>query len=97
MTYELLRVTGSGRHLIGDYGTYGAALTARCDDVLAELRGNGGWWTRAEHVIVGPGLEGPRTEHGLCTELGVDRDRTDPPAAADLVDAEQWLVPLHQP
>ena len=95
MIYELLRIDGDVREPLGEYDNYAEALSARCQDVLALLRDHDGWWTRAEHVIVGPGLDGPCTEHGLCTEIGVDRDRHEPPTADDLIDAEEWLTPLH--
>lgn len=98
MSYELIAIAAGGdRRRLGTYPTYAEAVRARGDDVFAQLRDAAGWWTRAEHVIVGPGLDGPDTEHGFCTELGVDSDGVNPPAPADLLDARQWLDSLHQP
>ena len=98
MTYDLITIADDGsRTLIGRFERYDDAIAARGHDVLAQLAAQGGWWTRVEHVIVGPGLAGPRTEHGFATELGVDPDRDSAPTAADLADAREWLEALHQP
>ena len=98
MTYELIGISGNGdRRSLGTFPQYADAVRARGDDVFAQLRHQGGWWTRAEHVIVGPGLDGPHTEHGFCTEFGVDRDRGEAPTIDDLIDAREWLTALHQP
>lgn len=98
MTYDLIAVAADGdRTVIGHYDRYDHAVAARGRDVLTQLAAAGGWWTRVEHVIVGPGLAGPQTEHGFCTELGVDPDRESAPSAADLADAREWLDTLHQP
>ena len=98
MTYELIAITGDGsRRSVGTYPDYADAVRARGDDAFAQLRDQDGWWTRAEHVIVGPGLDGPSTEHGFCTEFGVDRDRTAAPTIDELLDAREWLHALHQP
>ena len=98
MTYDLITVASDGsRTPVGRYDNYDDAVAARGRDVLAQLAAQGGWWTRIEHVIVGPGLGGPRTEHGFCTELGVDPDRAGAPTSADLADAREWLEALHQP
>ena len=98
MTYTLFTVSADGdrRHL-ATFDDYDNAVAARGRDVLAQLVAQGGWWTRVEHVIVGPGFDGPRTEHGFCTELGVDPERHHAPNRADLADAKEWLDALHQP
>lgn len=97
MTYDLIAVTDGARQRIGRYDRYDDAVAARGRDVLAQLAAQGGWWTRAEHVIVGPGVRGSRTEHGFCTELGVDPGRDRAPTAADMDEARVWLETLHQP
>lgn len=97
MSYRLISLTGAGTGAtIGVYPTYGDALAARADDVLSQLTAAGGWWTRVEHTIVGPGAHGPRTEHPCCTELGVPTDRAEPPGPDDLHDAAQWLKIVHR-
>lgn len=98
MTYDLITLAADGsRQLVGRFEDYDDAVAARGRHVLARLAAEGGWWTRAEHVIVGPGLAGPRTEHGCCTELGVDPNRADAPSPADLAGAREWLEALHRP
>lgn len=98
MTYDLIAIAddGSRRH-VASFADYADAVAARGRDVLTQLAAHGGWWTRVEHAIVGPGVDGPRTEHGFCTELGVDPDRDRAPTAADIADAREWLEALHQP
>ena len=96
MTYQLHAVSSDDHlHLVGAYDDYRIALRARVDDVLARLERNDGWWTRIEHVIIGPGLDGPQTRHELCTELGVDPADGRVPTRADLWDARDWLLFAH--
>jgi hypothetical protein len=98
MTYQLFTVgSGDRRQLVGRYDDYDDAVVARGRDVLVQLAAQGGWWTRVEHVIVGPGRDGPETDHMFCTELGVDPDRANAPTAADMQDAREWLDALHEP
>jgi len=98
MTYDLIAIASDGsQRPVASFDDYDDAVLARGRDVLAQLVAAGGWWTRAEHTIVGPGVEGPRTEHGFCTELGVERERRVAPSAADLAAARDWLEALHQP
>ncbi len=97
MAYRLIRLTGCPpNRFVGEYPTYAEALAARGSDTFTELVANDGWWLRIEHVIVGPGLDGPATVHPFCTELGVDPHRTVGPTPDDLVDAHGWLTALHQ-
>jgi hypothetical protein len=98
MSYQLISLTGSNPHrVVGEYDNYGDALVARGNDVLAQLRDNAGWRMRCEHLIVGPGGQGPEMVHPFCTELGVDPDRGTPPTEHDLDEAHNWLTALHQP
>ena len=72
--YELRAVpptdAGSPLRVIGRYQTYEEASWARDEDVLDQLAVLGGWYALIEHVIVGPGLQGPRTVHRHATALG---------------------------
>lgn len=79
---------------IGRYRTYDEALRARDEDVIDQLAASGGWYMLIEHVIVGPGLRGPRTPHGLATALGVDPAAGRIPGPDDLDDARRWLVAI---
>lgn len=96
--YELHGVTPDGGEpplrLIGRYATYEEAFRARDEDVLNELAARGGWYTVIEHVIVGPGLLGPRTVHPHATALGVDPALGRIPNQGDLDDARRWLTTI---
>ncbi|MFL6238365.1 MAG: hypothetical protein ACJ735_02570 [Actinomycetes bacterium] len=98
--YELLALTdgedASVRRVLGRYQSYEAALRARGSDVLRQLAATGGWYITIEHVIVGPGLSGPQTEHRHSTALGVALSAGRPPTAADLQDAADWLRQLRR-
>lgn len=93
--YELLELRTSEQDAslrpVGRYRTYEDALQARDEDVLRELAARGGWYTLIEHVIVGPGLQGPRTVHRHATALGVDPATGRVPDPEDLDDARRWL------
>jgi len=96
--YELLAVLGideTGARWIGRYWSYEEALRARDEDVLHQLAARGGWYTLIEHVIVGPGLRGPRAVHSHATALGVDPAAGRIPAPDDLDDARGWLTTIH--
>ena len=92
----LLRGEETGVRLIGRYRSYEEALRARDEDVLDQLGAGGGWYTLVEHVIVGPGLRGPRTVHPHATALGVDPAAGRIPTPDDLDDARRWLETIHQ-
>jgi hypothetical protein len=96
--YELFAVPSSGEEAalcrIGRYRTYDEALHARDEDVIDQLAARGGWYTLIEHVIVGPGLQGPRTAHRHATALGVDPAAGRVPNPDDLDDARQWLATI---
>jgi hypothetical protein len=97
VSYELMMVDGGGvPHPVGVYPDYETAVLARVEDVLFCLAGNSGWWTRVEHVIIGPGVDGPVTSHPFCTELGVDPRGGRQPTATDLQDAREWLLVVHE-
>jgi hypothetical protein len=97
LSYELMMVDDDGMsHLVGCYPDYETAVRARVEDVLCWLARNGGWWTRVEHVIVGPGVDGSATSHPFCTELGVDPRDGRQPTTSDLEDARSWLLVVHE-
>jgi hypothetical protein len=96
MTYRLLALSDDGpARPVGAYPTYEAALLARIDDVIDQLRANDGWWLRIDHLIVGPGVDGADTDHPLCTGLGVDPAMDRVPVEQDLTDARRWLMFAH--
>src|SRR4051812_38372351 len=59
------------RHL-GHYPALDDALRARVTDVLEQLAANDGWLVTVEHLVIGPGPDGPATVLGHITEIGAD-------------------------
>lgn len=100
LPYELLAVPaaaeGAALRRIGRHATYDAALRARDNDVLDQLAARGGWYTLIEHLIVGPGLQGPRTVHRHATAVGVDPAAGRVPSPDDLDDARSWLTAIRK-
>jgi hypothetical protein len=98
--YELLAVPAgveeAGLRRVGRYRAYEEALRARDEDVIDQLAARGGWYTLVAHVIVGPGLEGPRTVHRHATALGVDPAAGRVPSPHDLDDAREWLAAIRE-
>ena len=56
---------------VGRYPDLDQAVRARIEDVLAQLVTNG-WLVTAEHLVIGPGADGPATVYCCMTELGAD-------------------------
>jgi hypothetical protein len=100
LPYELLAVPAGAEEAvlrrIGRYRTYDEALRARDEDVIEQLAGSGGWYTLIEHVIVRPGLRGPRTAHRHATALGVDPAAGRVPSPDDFDDARSWLTAIRE-
>jgi hypothetical protein len=96
LPYELLAVPvdreATTTSPIGRYRSYEEALRARDDNVIDQLAARGGWYTLVEHLIVGPGLQGPLTVHRHATALGVDPAVGRVPGPDDLDDARHWLA-----
>jgi hypothetical protein len=74
---------------LGDYPSFDTALAARDEDVIAQLAERPTPPREISHLIVGPGLRGPRTEHPIVTFAGADVDDPDPSAEASATEA--WL------
>ena len=85
---------------LGDYPDLNVAVDHHQDDAVLQLANNGGDWTHVSHLIVGPGLQGPETEHWYYCHLGPDRDipRVDPDKqlVATLVDTRLWLEAVRE-
>jgi hypothetical protein len=96
MTYRLIALPDDApSRTVGDYPDFETALLGRIEDVVDQLRANHGWWLRADHLIVGPGPDGPQTHYPLCTGLGVDPASDKVPAETDLAEARRWLMFAH--
>lgn len=86
---------GAWRYL-GHHPDLDATLRARVEDVLAQLAANDGWLIQVEHLIVGPGPDGPATISCCVSELGADPRSDRIPAPFDLSGARRWLLATHQ-
>ena len=93
MTYLLYRIEQPGSPSdgipLGDYPDFDAALAARDGDVVSQLADCPIPPRQISHLIVGPGLRGPRTEHPIVTFAGADVDDPDP--AAEAAATRAWL------
>jgi hypothetical protein len=82
------------RHL-GHYPALDEALRGRVDDVLAQLAANDGWLVTVEHLVIGPGPDGPATVLGHITEIGADPAEDRVPDPYDEAGARRWLMAAH--
>ena len=71
-----------------------AALNARDDDVLAQLSIRPAPPREINHVIVGPGANGPRTVHPIVSFVGADV--TDNCPDLELAETAEWLRAIRQ-
>ena len=79
----------------GDYADLESAIRARVEDVLAQLATNDGWLINAEHLILGPGHDGPTTMHMFVTELGADPGSDRVPSPHNEPAMRRWLLAAH--
>lgn len=94
MVYSLFRLAEYGDEpsapSIGEgFPNFGAALTARDDDVLAQLSARPAPAREVNHLIVGPGAHGPRTAHPIVSFVGADV--TDNCPELELAETAAWL------
>ena len=79
----------------GHYADLQAAVLARVEDVLAQLAASDGWLINTEHLIIGPGHDGPATLHLYVTELGADPDSDRVPSPHNEPAMRRWLLSAH--
>ncbi len=93
MTYQLYRAQSIDADpempSLGEYDDFDAALSARDRDVIAQLECAPVPPREITHLIIGPGLRGPRTRHPLITFAGTTV--TDPDPAAQIEEIRDWL------
>jgi hypothetical protein len=85
----------SWRHL-GHYPDLETAVRARIEDVLAQLAVNDGWLLNAQHLIIGPGDDGPATLHCYVSEVGADPSDDKVPSPHNEPALRQWLLSAHR-
>lgn len=101
-TYQLIALNPGGagdssagwRHL-GHHPDLETALRARVEDVLHQLAGRDGWLVTAEHLVIGPGPDGPATIFGHVTEIGADPASDRAPDPHNEAGARRWLLSAH--
>lgn len=81
---------------LGRFASYEAALLVRDEDVVRQLIEAGGWYVEVDHVILGPGLRGPETEHRLAAGVGIPPGPGTQPTQSDLDQTRHWLAQLHR-
>ncbi|MCW2599479.1 MAG: hypothetical protein JWM02_1308 [Frankiales bacterium] len=80
---------------VGHYPDLDQAVRARIEDVLQQLQGNDGWLVTAEHLVIGPGQDGPATVHCCMTEIGADPASNRIPDPFNLDATRSWLLAAH--
>lgn len=100
--FQLLALTtvrGGGRPVswrhLGRHRDLEAAVRARVEDVLAQLNANDGWLINAQHLIVGPGADGPATLHSYISEVGADPGDDTVPSPHNEAAVRTWLLAAH--
>ena len=97
MDYRLYRADerGGPHALLGHHPGYEIALAARDEDALGQLADAGGQRVVARHLIIGPGLLGPLTDHPVTTAFGSD-DPVHVDVDATLAEARTWLAGIRK-
>ena len=85
----------AGWRSVGHYAHLDDAIRARVNDVLVQLARNDGWLVTAEHLVVGPGEDGPATVRCCLAEVGADPASDRLPDPMDLDDTRHWLLAAH--
>ena len=100
--YHLLALTtvrGGGRsvawRLLGHHEDLETAVRARIEDVLEQLALNDGWLINSQHLIVGPGVDGPATLHSYVSEVGADPGDDKVPSPHNEPALRHWLLNAH--
>jgi hypothetical protein len=100
--YQLLALTtvrGGGRPVswrhLGHHEDLESAVRARIEDVLEQLALNDGWLINAQHLIVGPGVDGPATLHSYVSEVGADPGDDKVPSPHNEPALRHWLLSAH--
>lgn len=84
----------SWRHL-GHHPDLESAVRTRIEDVLEQLALNDGWLINAQHLVIGPGVDGPATLHSYVTEVGADPGDDKVPSPHNEPALRQWLLTAH--
>ena len=100
--FQLLALTtvrGAGQPVswrqLGHHHDLESAVRARVEDVLAQLAANDGWLINAQHLIVGPGADGPSTVHSYVSEVGADPGDDKVPSPHNEAALRHWLLSAH--
>jgi hypothetical protein len=80
---------------LGRYRDLETAVRARVEDVLQQLAANDGWLINAQHLIIGPGHDGPATVHSYISEVGADPGDDRVPTPHNEPALRRWLLSAH--
>ncbi len=84
-----------GWRKLGRYCDLETAVRARVEDVLQQLAANDGWLINAQHLIIGPGHDGPATVHNYVSEIGADPADDRVPTPHNEPALRRWLLSAH--
>ena len=98
MDYALFRLAEFGSApsapAIGDgFADFAAAMSARDDDVLAQLSVRPAPPREISHLIVGPGVDGALTAHPIVSFVGADIADNCP--ELEVAETAEWLRAVH--
>lgn len=82
-------------HSVGCYADLEAAVRARIEHVLQQLAANDGWLITSQHLIIGPGQEGPATPHTYISKVGADPADDRVPSPHNEPALRRWLLAAH--
>jgi hypothetical protein len=98
-TYQLIALASHGEvagwRLVGRYPDLDSTLRARVDDVITQLANNDGWLITCEHLLLGPGHDGPTSVGSHVTQLGADPTSDRVPQPYDERATREWLLAAH--
>jgi hypothetical protein len=80
---------------LGRYADRESVLRARVENVLEQLEGNDGWLVQTEHLVIGPGPDGPATVSSCVSSVGADPHRELVPAPFNRDAVRDWLLAAH--
>lgn len=80
---------------LGRYADLESVLRARVEDVLGQLEGNDGWLVQTEHLVIGPGRDGPATVSSCVSSVGADPHSELVPGAFNRDAVRGWLLAAH--
>jgi hypothetical protein len=82
-------------HNLGCFADLETAVRARVENVLQQLAANDGWMITSQHLIIGPGHDGPATPHSYVSQVGADPGDDRVPSPHNEPALRRWLLAAH--